>query len=440
MSFRCGVARRDILPAKPMFLVGYPHVARISTGVHDPIFASAAYFSDGSREILTLSLDLCYLMPQTVRAWREAIRAATGIPASHILVSPTHTHSAPQTAEILMWRGDPVVPRPDPDYMDLVARRVLAAAMEARASAVDAELAVTRAEARGVGRNRIARDGPMDYEVGILFARRKADGAPLAALTVYGMHPTVLHEDSTRISSDFPHFARRQIEESLPGSMVVYHNGPCGNLSPRYEVRGQTFAEAERLGRALGRAVVSAVVSLRKADFARAPRLEARQVFVKLPARRLPPRAAAERRLAAARAKYERLKAENAGHGPIRTQECVVFGREFVVRALKYGDFKALVADYTPTELQALKIGDAFLAGWPGELFVEYGLELKRRLPGGRTFIVTMANGELQGYIPTEQAVKEGAYEAGFRMFQPEAGKIMVRATEKLLRAMGAGG
>ncbi|NUN94420.1 MAG: hypothetical protein HUU04_11665 [Verrucomicrobiae bacterium] len=237
MSFRCGVARRDILPAKPMFLVGYPHVARISTGVHDPIFASAAYFSDGSREILTLSLDLCYLMPQTVRAWREAIRAATGIPASHILVSPTHTHSAPQTAEILMWRGDPVVPRPDPDYMDLVARRVLAAAMEARASAVDAELAVTRAEARGVGRNRIARDGPMDYEVGILFARRKADGAPLAALTVYGMHPTVLHEDSTRISSDFPHFARRQIEESLPGSMVVYHNGPCGNLSPRYEVR-----------------------------------------------------------------------------------------------------------------------------------------------------------------------------------------------------------
>ncbi len=36
-SLRAGAARRDISPRKPMFLVGYPHVARTSTGIHDPI-------------------------------------------------------------------------------------------------------------------------------------------------------------------------------------------------------------------------------------------------------------------------------------------------------------------------------------------------------------------------------------------------------------------
>ena len=49
---------------------------------------------------------------------------------------------------------------------------------------------------------------------------------------------------------------RQQIAEAFPGMTTVYHNGPSGNLSPRYHVKGQTFAEAERLGRSLGESVV----------------------------------------------------------------------------------------------------------------------------------------------------------------------------------------
>lgn len=421
-----------------MFLVGYPHVPRTSTGVHDPVWASAAYFANGGREILTVSLDLCYLMPETVRAWREAIWRATGIPRGNILVSTTHTHSAPQTADILMWHGDPVVPLPDPDYMDLVARQTVEAARTARDAAVPARLATTSTQVHGVGRNRIDRHGSTDPEVGILYARRTDSSAPLAMVVIYGMHPTVLHEDSTLVSSDFPHYARQQVEESFPGVIVVYHNGTCGNLSPRYEVRGQTFAEAERLGRALGSGIVSAVTALQEADFRENVPLAARQAFVSLPPRRLPTLEMAERQLAQARVRYERFKANGAGHGRVRTQECVVFGKEFMLRALKHGDFNALVERYTPAEVQVLRIGQAFVAGWPGELFVEYGLDLKRRVSGGRIFVITMANGDLQGYIPTPQAVRDGCYEAGFMTFLPESGRIMVNSTTKILRTMGA--
>jgi hypothetical protein len=58
MSLRAGVAVRDISPRKPMFLVGYPHVQRISTGLHDPLLASALHLSDGATYLLLIGVDI----------------------------------------------------------------------------------------------------------------------------------------------------------------------------------------------------------------------------------------------------------------------------------------------------------------------------------------------------------------------------------------------
>jgi len=38
-SLQAGAAQVDISPETSQFLWGYPHVARMSTGIHDPIFA-----------------------------------------------------------------------------------------------------------------------------------------------------------------------------------------------------------------------------------------------------------------------------------------------------------------------------------------------------------------------------------------------------------------
>ena len=68
------------------------------------------------------------------------------------------------------------------------------------------------------------------------------------------MHPTVLHEDSTLVSGDFPAMTRQYLQEHVLGAdcPVLYHTGPSGNQSPRHVTRANTFDEAERLGGLLG--------------------------------------------------------------------------------------------------------------------------------------------------------------------------------------------
>ena len=435
-KLKAGAARRNISPTKPMFLVGYPHVERTSTGVHDPLYASAFYLANDRAAILTISVDVCYVMVETTRACRAAISQATGIPVENIFISPTHTHSAPQTADLLAWHADPVVPPPDPEYMAGFTRAIIDAGVAAKSTAVPARLAVTRTEAHGVGRNRHSPVGPVDHEVGLLYAKRSDNGTPVALMLIYSMHPTVMHEDSKLASSDFPHYARALIEEKFSGITVVYHNGTSGNQSPRYEVLGQTFAEAERMGRALGSAVVSALKAVRETAFLDRAKITTAREFVNLPVRQLPSLSVAERQQTAAQATYDRLKAGGAEHGPIRTQECVLFGKQFVVRILRSGRFEEMIRRYRPTEVQVLRVGDTCIAALPGELFVEYGLRIKQRA-ASRVFVVTMANSDLHGYIVTPEADAVGCYEASFSTFTPAAGKILGDIALRLISKLG---
>ena len=431
MSLWAGAAVRDITPRKPLFLVGYPHVPRQSTGVNDPLLAVALYLSDGTRAVMSIALDVLFIAHETAQSCRAQISQRTGVPAGSIMITATHTHSGPVTADILSWRDDPVVPHADPEYMAAFGAAIVEAAVAAKAQACEAELAVTTVRVEGVGGNRLAADGVRDPEVGLIQVRRRADRTPLALQLIYAMHPTVLHEDTTLVSSDFPGYTRQLLASHIPGLAILYHNGPCGNLSPRYHVRGQTFAEAERLGHRLGTAVLAGLGALTDADFRTSLAVAASHAWLTLPPRTFPTVAQAEQELCAARADYQRLQDAGAGHGPVRTAECTVFGAEEVVtlaKAQERGETAAILRRYTPVEVQALRIGDHFLAGFPGECFVEYGLELKRRCPG--TFPISLANGELQGYIPTPEAT---GYESRLSFFQPQAGSLLVDAAARLI-------
>ena len=433
MSLQAGVAVRDISPRQPMFLVGYPHEPRISGGIHDPLLASALYLANGETALLLISVDVLFISRESAEVCRTAIARACGMPPSHILISATHTHSAPVTATMLAWRDDPVVPAPDAAYLEIFHTGIVQAATAACQAARPAELAVATAQIEGVGCNRLAPDGPFDSEVGLLAIR--SEGKLFALTLLYGMHPTVLHEDSRWVSADFPYYARLLLGEAFPDLTTVYHNAPCGNLSPRYHVRSQTFAEAERLGRKLGASVAVALGQLGTEDFQSDIPLAVLRGEAELVPNHFSTVDEAERALRAAQQHFERLKREGAPHGPVRTAECVIFGCEeglTLAKAQAAGETTCLQERYRTAEVQAFRIGDAFVVGLPGEQFVEYALQLKRAAPA-RTFAVSLANGELQGYIVTPEARNQASYEAAFALFAAESGQRLIDTASGLL-------
>jgi hypothetical protein len=315
---------------------------------------------------------------------------------------------------------------------------IIEAAVAAHSAAEPARLAVTSAIAVGVGGNRLDPNGVFDSEVGLMAIQRQRDNRWLALNLIYGMHPTVLHEDSRLVSSDFPHFTRWQIAEAFPDLTTLYHLGPCGNLSPRHHVKAQTFAEAERLGRRLGASVERSLRSLTPDDFCDELKLAATLREVELVPNSFPSIAEAEVSLHQARERHEQLTRSGAPRAELRTAECVIFGCEealTLAQAQASGELEKWQERYRRAEVQALRIGELFLVALPGEQFVEYGLEIKQRAPR-RTFVISPANGELQGYIVTPDAAAAGGYEAAFALFRPESGRRMVNAVLEMMEAL----
>jgi len=265
---------------------------------------------------------------------------------------------------------------------------------------------------------------------------KTADGTEvIACMVVYSMHPTVLHEDSTLISADFPGMARQFLQRNILGDdcPVLYHTGPAGNQSPRHVTKGNTFCEAKRLGEMLGRAIAKVIPEI---TYTSSASLESYQSFLDdAPRRKLLSVPEAEAQLEQAVEKLEHLRRTNAPRAETRTAECAWFGAEWGLALAKANEEGMLIGYYKavlPAEVQILKVGPWSFVGWPGEVFVEYALAVKEQYRD--TFVIELANGQLQGYIVTEEAVLEGCYEAFLTAHSPDAGKMLVETTLQLLR------
>lgn len=432
---RAGAAVVDITPSGSVFLFGYPHVERMSVGVHDPLECAALYVEAGEGSAIFIANDLIFFTRDFAEEVRRRISVATRVPVEAIMLTATHTHSGPVMIDSLSNAADSVVPKADPSYLAWVAERMVEAASAAVAAAVPAELALTVARAKGVGCNRHDPAGPADPEVPVLLARTVAGRKPIGCMVVYAMHPTVLHEDSRWISADFPGYTRRWLRERVLGAAcpVIYHLGAAGNQSPRHMTRANTFEEAERIGTNLARRIEAAIGGI--ASFRPVDTIRSRRVTLDLEPRNFPTVERAVEVLRQTRARFEKARADNASKQEVRTAECDVFGAEKTVlfaEAKADGRLAEAIRCASPAEIQVIRVGPWCFVGWPGEFFVEYGLALKTRAAEG-TFLVTLANGELQGYIATPKAVEAGLYEATNAVFDAGNGERFVERTLELI-------
>ncbi len=434
-----GAATADITPAGSVFLYGYPGVERFSTGIHDRLASSALFLSDGKTSLILAANDCIYIGKATAARARRRIEEQTAVAAAQVMIAATHTHSGPVTVDVLSNEHDRVVPKADPEYLQRLEDGIVAAAVQAVRNAAPARLGFAVADGSCVGGNRHDPRGPSDPQVPVVLVRQQNAANYIALLTVCNMHPTVLHEDSRLISGDFPAATRRCLQEQVvgPDCPILYLTGPCGNQSPRHVTRGNSFAEADRLGGLLAEAIAAGMASAADGEEIR---LACKTAAVELPRRKMPSVAEAESNLRSAHRRLESLRRSSVPRAEVRTAECDWFGAEECVtlaRAAAAGSLDATLAAMGPAEVLAMRIGPWWFAGWPGEVYVEFGLAVKARHP--HCYLISHANGELQGYLVTAEAVQARHYEAmNALLASPQSGERLVRATLELLEEEAA--
>jgi hypothetical protein len=276
-----------------------------------------------------------------------------------------------------------------------------------------------------IDESQIAERGPVDSTASMLLFSRGAEIR--GAISNFTLHATVLNEENLLFTRDWPGYLVDNLEASLPGKPVaLFFNGAFGNIN-QIKIPGEwisTFHEAERIGKTIGGKLAGAVESRHILQDAA---INSEHAWITIPRREA-------RSLEEIDGDIARVEAQLAG-GESRADGGVAeLEKELMFLAEEKALGRAPLLEQI--EIQCINLGEVEIIGLPGEIFVEYGLELKRTSPMRHCLIFGNANGSA-GYVPLLESFEEGAYETrlsqGSRLI-PEAGKLIIQAIESLRR------
>lgn len=430
---KAGISEVNITPPVGISMCGFGGRKGPSESVHDELFARALVLDNGETQVAIVGADVISFAPDLVGRIREGVARETGIPGGHVLLNGSHTHSGP-TVMAFRCMGDR-----DEAYEDVLCRKVVGAIKMAVETAKPVSLSHGRAPVRIAYNRRELRDGrivlghhpngPEAPWVDVLRVNLK-DETPLAVVFATASHPVNL--SSLSISAEFPGYAARFVRDNMDGATPLFLQGCCGdiNCSPR----DKTFECSQRLGALLGSAAVTAAINSEPIED---DVLAVANRRIELPFM-IPDIDVAEQMHDDARAGLERArKDETTTPYQLRQLfEGLVGWAEDYVKASREGGNQTQAFD-----IQAIRIGNMAVVGYPGEMFVDYQLVLEAGSPFDRTLAVAYSNGCI-GYVPTADAYPAGGYEVeqafkyyGTLMIGPESEALIKTATIDLLKS-----
>src|SRR4029453_11258821 len=110
----------------PLFGLG----RRAPTGIHDPVYARALALESGGTGVVLVMLDAIGAGNRTTAAIQQQASQALGLPAAHIFVGESHSHSAPDL--VGLWSQVNAVHDPDfTAYRDFVIAQAVTAVQKA---------------------------------------------------------------------------------------------------------------------------------------------------------------------------------------------------------------------------------------------------------------------------------------------------------------------
>lgn len=412
--FRAGASIVDITPTNYPVLVNAMFTERTATNAVDPLHVRALALDDGSTRLVLAVVDTCMVARDLIDRAKGQASKVTGIPTDKMLVSATHTHSAPSAMGCLGSRMDTnyavfLVPR--------IAEAIIGAAKNLQPARIgwgvvdDWEHTFNRRWVRrpdklltdpfGVPNVRahmhpghespdaVGPSGPVDPSLSVL-AIRSLDGKPLALLANYSQH----YYGSPLLSSDYygrfckEVAARLNVPEGIGtnGFVPMMSQGTSGDLmwmdysAPAKDIGYDAYAKAIALK------VIEVVREIKFHDWV--PLKMAERTLV------LNYRAPDKARLEWARKTAQTF----AGRLPRSQPEIYALESLYLHERPR-----------TELKLQALRIGDLGIAALPNEVYAITGLKLKAQSPLTPTFNIELANGA-EGYIPSPEQHKLGGY------------------------------
>jgi hypothetical protein len=401
----------------------------------------------------------------------EVIRQAaerTGIPAQHIRLGATHTHSGPAYQDDKGPLGkDPRRYLPTIEVYDrFVAAKIVGVIAEANSKLrpvhvygakgkgtinINRRVRGTATTPPAVGTNP---DGFVDQDL-IVFRIDDANGKPYAVLVNFQCHGTTLTFENKVISPDWVGMVRKVVEQAMPGALSLYFQGAAGNQGP---IEGGTgdVTVAHRLGSILGHQAAALALQIEtvKREPAMEGFVESTAFAAKQPWRVKGPRngtlAFATRLVEVPRRRYtsEEISRMAAQVDDARTKLAAIEknGSEWEkyqagARLRRFEDLLKkwkMPPDQTPlqVELQGLRIGDVALIAMPGEPFAEIGAAVRAKSPFPFTMFCGYSNGKGGDYMPIASEYQHGGYEVERSPYGPEAADKVIAAAAALAQQL----
>jgi hypothetical protein len=285
----------------------------------------------------------------------------------------------------------------------------------------------------GATRNRQQKNNLIDPQVGVLRVEELEGRKTIATLFNFTGHPVIVGSTNMQLSGEYPGAASRGVENLL-GGVAIFTQGACGDITVNRS--GDPFLEIERLGRTVAGEVIK-VSGFIECTEELVLRASSRSLI--LPARELPSLEEAERAASAGKTAIESAKQKQVSQKILQALEDKQRVLDMaLVRA------KALVEDPSKketdltAEVQVFQVGNVILGTIPGEIFVEYALELRQRVKDETEkffCLVGYANGYV-GYIVTPRGMETGGYEASVTRLQPSGGREMTESVMEQVRLL----
>jgi hypothetical protein len=449
-EFLAGSAITDVTPKQLPVLVNGGMTSRSVEKIKTPVNARSLAFSDGKEKIVIVVVDSCMMGRDLLDQAKEIAAEKAGIPRERILISATHTHTAPSSMGCLGTDADPV-------YSPFLVKKLVEAILAPLANLQPAQIGWGEIDAadytairRWVLHPKFIREDPFgnptvranmhaatnwDHVTGPsgpedpmlqVISVQTAEGKPLGLLANFSMHYFGDQDISADYFGLFSNGLQDQLDPGKTGFVAMMSHGCSGDIWRHdYEKSPQRGKDGPTIEQYSADMIALALKAIDGIDYERPATIAMSETRMTLNYR-VPDK----QRLEWA----QKIVAEMGDRLPKTQPE--VYAKEQIILHER---------QKTEIVVQGLRIGEHIgIATTPNETYALTGLKIKAASPLPKTMVIELANGG-DGYIPPPEQHLLGGYntwparsaglevnaepkitEAAIRMLEHASGKARV--------------